>query len=144
MALNSILPTAIRVYKAQEVAGDFNARLSAKWKRYDYLINNSEIPDVFTRHYSLHEPRLLRVNRMQLAAFYLEGRHNFKAFTASGSSAKSFIRTLYHCRVSKQGNFIRVTCVGDGFLYNMVRIIVGTLLYVGVGKNFARGDTVNY
>lgn len=133
-AVNSILPDDIRILSANEVQEDFNARRSAKWKRYDYRIDNRRIPDVFTRLYALHEPVPLDVDNMQKAARYLEGRHNFKAFAAAGSSAKSFVRTLYHCKVSKQDELITVTCIGDGFLYNMVRILTGTLLYVGKGR----------
>lgn len=133
-AVNSILPDDIRILSANEVQEDFNARRSAKWKRYDYRIDNRRIPDVFTRLYALHEPVPLDVDNMQKAARYLEGRHNFKTFAAAGSSAKSFVRTLYHCKVSKQDELITVTCIGDGFLYNMVRILTGTLLYVGKGR----------
>lgn len=133
-ALNSILPWDIRVLEARDVSDDFNARRSAFWKRYDYKIDNGRIPNVFTRLYALHEPVPLDVLKMQQAAGIMEGTHDFKAFAAAGSSAKSFIRTLYYCRVIKEGKIILITCIGDGFLYNMVRIIAGTLLYVGKGK----------
>jgi len=133
-ALNSILPWDIRVLEARDVPGDFNARLSACWKRYDYKIDNGRIPDVFTRLYALYEPVPLNISQMQQAALIMEGTHDFRAFAAAGSSAKSFIRTLYHCRVVRKEKIILITCIGDGFLYNMVRIIAGTLLYVGKGK----------
>lgn len=133
-AVNSILPTDIRILEAGDVPEDFNARKSAKWKRYDYRIDNGRIPNVFTRLYALHVPVPLNMENMQKAASYLEGRHNFRAFAAAGSSAKSFVRTLYHCRISKQEEQIIVTCIGDGFLYNMVRIITGTLIYSGKGR----------
>ena len=133
-ALNSILPNDIRVLEAQDVSMDFSARLSAKWKRYDYRIDNGRIPDVFTRLYTLHEPVPLDIPKMQQAASLMEGIHDFRAFAATGSSAKSFVRTLYHCRVRELGREILVTCIGNGFLYNMVRIITGTLLYVGKGR----------
>ncbi|RNC63032.1 MAG: tRNA pseudouridine synthase A [Candidatus Dichloromethanomonas elyunquensis] len=133
-ALNSLLPLDIRILEARDVPEYFNARTSAKWKRYDYRIDNGRIPHVFTRLYTLHEPVPLNVFKMQTAAAYLEGKHNFRAFAAAGSSAKSFVRTLSHCKVSRQGNLITITCIGNGFLYNMVRIIAGTLLYVGKEK----------
>ena len=133
-AMNSILPYDIRVLEAEAVSADFNARKSAKWKRYDYRIDNNPIPDVFSRLYYLHEPQPLNIGHMQKAAACMEGRHNFKAFAAAGSSARSFVRTLYRCKVSQQNKHVLVTCIGDGFLYNMVRIITGTLLYVGKGK----------
>lgn len=133
-AVNSILPNDIRILEARDVPEDFNARRSAKWKRYDYRIDNGPVSNVFTRLYTLHEPAPLNIVQMQHAAAYLEGRHNFRAFAAAGSSAKSFVRTLYHCKVRRQEHYITITCIGDGFLYNMVRIIAGTLLYVGKGK----------
>ncbi len=133
-AMNSILAYDIRILEARDVSAKFNARRNAKWKRYDYRIDNGRIPDVFTRLYSLHVPVPLNVENMQIATSYLEGKHNFRAFAAAGSSAKSFVRTLYHCKVRQQGEQILVTCIGDAFLYNMVRIIVGTLVYIGLGK----------
>ncbi|NLP43234.1 MAG: tRNA pseudouridine(38-40) synthase TruA [Peptococcaceae bacterium] len=133
-AMNSLLPRDIRILEAVDVKPEFNARKNAYWKRYDYRIDNRPIPDVFTRLYSLHVPIRLDVAEMQQAAYYLQGRHNFKAFAAAGSSAKSFIRTLYHCRVRQNAETITITCIGDGFLYNMVRIIAGTLIEVGKGK----------
>ena len=133
-AMNSLLPGDIRILEAAEVNPEFNARKSAYWKRYDYLIDNRPIPDVFTRLYSFHVPLRLDVSKMQQAAYNLQGRHDFKAFAAAGSSAKSFIRTLYHCQVRQSAGTVTITCIGDGFLYNMVRIIAGTLIEIGKGK----------
>lgn len=133
-AFNSLLPYDIRVLAARDEQEDFNARRSAVWKRYDYVIENSSIYDVMRRLYVLHEPIPLDLAAMQEAVTYFEGRHNFRAFAAAGGSSKTFERTLYCCRVRPEGVFIRVVCIGDGFLYNMVRIIVGTLLKVGKGK----------
>lgn len=133
-AVNSILPADIRILEAKDVSEHFNARQHAQWKRYDYRIDNGRIPNVFNRLYTLHEPVPLNVTNMKQAASYLEGRHNFRAFAAAGSSAKSFVRTLYHCKVIEQQEQIMISCIGNGFLYNMVRIIAGTLLYVGKGR----------
>ena len=133
-AFNSLLPRDIRITGAQEVGEDFHARFSARWKRYDYRIDNHQVADVFTRLYSLHEPVALDWQKMQEAAAYLVGRHNFKAFSAVGGSSKTFERTLYVCRVEEKQGQIQITCIGDGFLYNMVRIIAGTLIYVGKGR----------
>ncbi|RJE48249.1 tRNA pseudouridine(38,39,40) synthase TruA [Dehalobacter sp. MCB1] len=133
-AINSILPYDIRILEARDMPEDFSARRSAKWKRYDYRIDNGRIPDVFRRLYALHEPVQLNVDAMQMAASQLEGKHDFSAFAAAGSSAKSFVRTLYHCKVCWLDEQIVVTCIGNGFLYNMVRIIAGTLLDVGKGR----------
>jgi tRNA pseudouridine38-40 synthase len=90
-AMNSVLPYDIRVFEAKAAPEGFNARKSAKWKRYDYRIDNGPIPDVFSRLYALYEPMPLCVENMRAAASYLEGTHDFKAFAAAGSSAGSFV-----------------------------------------------------
>lgn len=133
-AFNSLLPQDIRILEAQTVESEFHARFSARWKRYDYRIDNRPIANVFSRLYALHEPIPLDRLKMQKAAKYLEGRHNFKAFAAAGGVSKTFERTLYVCRVQNEGELLRITCIGDGFLYNMVRIIAGTLIDVGKGR----------
>jgi tRNA pseudouridine38-40 synthase len=133
-AFNSLLPRDIRILKAGNETENFHARLSARWKRYDYLIYNRPIHDVFKRLYTLHEPLRLKVDRMQAAALCLEGRHNFKSFSATGGSSKTFERSLYCCQVQEEEDLLRVICIGDGFLYKMVRIIAGTLLQVAKGK----------
>ncbi|MDI6813235.1 MAG: tRNA pseudouridine(38-40) synthase TruA [Desulfitobacteriaceae bacterium] len=133
-AFNSLLPRDIRILAAKDVEEDFNARRSAQWKRYDYRIDNHPIPDVFQRLYALHEPVLLDVPAMQVASRFLEGRQNFQALAAAGGSSKTFERTLYVCQVEPEGGLLRLTCMGNGFLYHMVRIIAGTLLEVGKGK----------
>lgn len=133
-AFNTLLPRDIRILQAKIVPDDFNARWSAKWKRYDYLIDNHQIPDVFSRLYALHVPVSLNKIKMQEAAKFLEGYHNFKTFAAAGGKSKTFERTLYHCQIKEQGPLTKISCVGDGFLYHMVRIIVGTLVDVGKGK----------
>ena len=133
-AFNSLLPRDIRVLHADCVPDDFNARWSARWKRYDYNIDNRRIPDIFLRLYAAHEPIPLNVDKMQLAASFLEGRHNFKTFAAAGGVSKTFERTIYRCQVKEDHRLIKVSCVGDGFLYHMVRIMVGTLIDVGKGR----------
>jgi len=134
-AFNSLLPRDIRILEAECVADEFNARWSAKWKRYDYLIDNKRVPDIFKRLYASHMPIPLNTDFMQQAAAFLEGRHNFKTFAAAGGDSKRFERTIYRCQVREEDNrLIRVSCVGDGFLYHMVRIIVGTLMEVGKGR----------
>ena len=133
-AFNSMLPRDIRILQAECVPDDFNARWSAKWKRYDYQMDNNPIPDVFTRLYASHVPIPLNVAKMQVAANFLEGRHNFKTFAAAGGVSKTFERTIYRCLVKKDHGLIIVSCVGDGFLYHMARIIVGTLMDVGKGR----------
>lgn len=133
-AFNSLLPRDIRIIRAASVPVNFNARWSAKWKRYDYLVDNHRIPDVFKRLYAYHVPVPLNVVLMQEAASFLEGRHNFKTFAAAGGVSKTFVRTLYRCRVKDAQGMISISCIGDGFLYHMVRILVGTLIDVGKGR----------
>ncbi|WP_434510601.1 tRNA pseudouridine(38-40) synthase TruA [Desulfitobacterium sp. AusDCA] len=133
-AFNSLLPRDIRILEAQTVPQDFHARFSTRWKRYDYFIDNRPIADVFNRLYTLHEPIPLQVDLMKCAARLLEGKHNFKAFSAAGGVSKTFVRMLYVCRIQEKEGLLRITCIGDGFLYNMVRIIAGTLISVGKGK----------
>lgn len=133
-AFNSLLPRDIRILHADSVPFEFNARWSATWKRYDYQIDNHRIPDVFKRLYTWHVPLPLDLSQMETAAKYLEGRHNFKTFAAAGGESKTFDRTLYRCHIQEDQDLIRVSCVGDGFLYHMVRIIVGTLVDVGKGR----------
>lgn len=138
-AFNSLLPRDIRILQAECVPEDFNSRWSAKWKRYDYLIDNKLIPDIFKRLYAFYEPIPLNTDKMQQAAKFLEGRHNFKTFAAAGGDSKRFERTIYRCKVTEEEKrIIRVSCVGDGFLYHMVRIIVGTLVEVGKGRTLPR------
>ncbi|KJR47009.1 tRNA pseudouridine synthase A [Desulfosporosinus sp. I2] len=133
-AFNSLLPRDIRVLQADSVPDDFSARRSARWKRYDYCLDNHRIPDVFQRLYAAHVPVPLNLEKMQMAASFLEGRHNFKTFAAAGGESKTFVRTIYRCQVKEAHQFLKIACVGDGFLYHMVRIIVGTLMDVGKGR----------
>ncbi|ODA42165.1 tRNA pseudouridine(38-40) synthase TruA [Desulfosporosinus sp. BG] len=133
-AFNSLLPRDIRILQAESVPHDFNARWSAKWKRYDYQMDNHRIPNVFLRLYASHVPIPLNVNQMQSAASFFEGHHNFKTFAAAGGASKTFERTIYRCQVKEDNGLIRVSCVGNGFLYHMVRIMVGTLMDVGKGR----------
>jgi tRNA pseudouridine38-40 synthase len=139
-ALNSLLPYDVRIKEAWSGGEDFNARRSALWKRYDYLIDNRAVPDVLGWRYRLHVPQPLDTERMSAGARYLEGKHDFRAFAAAGSTAKTFVRTLYHCRVERLGTEVHIICVGDGFLYNMVRIITGTL--IDIGKNRKEPDAI--
>ena len=133
-AFNSLLPRDISILQAECVPDDFNARWSARWKRYDYQMDNHPIPDVFRRLYAAHVPIPMNVDQMQTAGRFLEGRHNFKTFATAGGVSKTFERTIYRCQVKEDDGLIKVACVGDGFLYHMVRIIVGTLMDVGKGR----------
>lgn len=134
LAMNSRLPVDIAVLSARDVPEDFHARFSAVAKTYVYSIYNSRVPDPLLRRFTYFVPRMLDDGVMAGAGAMLVGRHDFSAFKAEGTPVKSTVRTIYSLNVGRQGNIIKITVRGDGFLYNMVRIIAGTLLEVGLGK----------
>lgn len=135
IAINSNLKKSIRIISAEEVDERFHSRLTCKRKTYRYIINNSEIPSAIYRNLETHIPIKLNANNMKKAATYLEGEHDFKAFKASGTSSKSSVRTIYKAEVIEMpNNRIYIELTGNGFLYNMVRIIAGTLVDVGIDK----------
>ena len=135
IAINCSLKKSIRIVKAEEVEERFHSRLSCKRKTYRYIINNSEIPSAIYRNLETHIPYKLDIEKMKQAVKYFEGEHDFKAFKASGTSSKSSIRTIYKAEVLKMpNNRIYIELTGNGFLYNMVRIIAGTLVDVGTGE----------
>lgn len=141
-ALNSLLPGDIRIVNSEDVPLQFHARFSAKAKTYRYLILNQDYPSALLRDYCYFLPYKLDLNKMRRAATAFLGRHDFSAFCASGSSVKDTIRTIK--KISIKGinyslspipyRLISVDITADGFLYNMARSIVGTLLEVGRGK----------
>ncbi|MBQ9279510.1 MAG: tRNA pseudouridine(38-40) synthase TruA [Clostridia bacterium] len=134
-AINSKLSKSIVVKKAEEVEERFHARYNCKLKTYRYIINHAPFPSALNRYREYHMPYELDFEAMQRAAQYFEGEHDFKAFKASGGNAKkTTVRTLTKCSVEKDGDRIIIELTGNGFLYNMVRIISGTILDVGLGK----------
>ena len=134
VALNTNLKKSIRIKKAEEVDERFHSRLNCKKKTYRYVINNAEIESALYRNFECHIPTKLDVEKMKEAVKYFIGEHDFKAFKASGTSSKSSVRTIYDAKVYKQDEHIFIELTGNGFLYNMVRIISGTLVEVGLGK----------
>ncbi|WP_418791451.1 tRNA pseudouridine(38-40) synthase TruA [Phosphitispora sp. TUW77] len=134
LAMNSLLPKDIAAIEAQEVDAGFHAQFSARSKVYRYHIYNSRIPSAFERLYSYHVPQGLDIERMRQAARYMVGEHDFTAFRAAGSCAKTSVRHVYRLDIEHTPPHIYITVEANGFLYNMVRIISGTLLYVGRGK----------
>ena len=134
IALNTKLKKSIRIQKAEEVEENFHSRYHCKQKTYRYVINNSEQGSSIYRNLEYFIPNKLDVEKMQEAVKYFEGEHDFRAFKASGTSSKSSVRTIYKTKVEKQGDRIVIELTGNGFLYNMVRIIAGTLVEVGLGK----------
>lgn len=133
-ALNSNLPRTIVITHAQEVDLDFHPRYCAKQKTYEYKIVNDDymIPQLL--NYAEFERKPLDILKMNLAKDYFIGKHDFKAFCASGSSIKSTVRCITNISIEKNKNIITMEFIGNGFLYNMIRILSGTLVYVGLGK----------
>ena len=134
VAINSKLKKSIIIKSAEEVDERFHSRLTCKRKTYRYIINNSLTGTAIYRNLEYHVSAKLDVEKMQEAAKCFEGEHDFKAFKASGTSSKSSVRTIYEAKVYKIDDKIYIELTGNGFLYNMVRIIAGTLVEVGIGK----------
>ncbi len=134
IALNTLLPPDIVIREVQKVPENFHARFSAHRKTYRYRIYNARIPNPFWMRYSYFVPQILNWPEMQKAADFLLGEHDFAAFRSLGTPVKSTVRRLDRLQVKKQENFIDLDICGNGFLYNMVRIIAGTLLNVGLGR----------
>ncbi len=134
IAINSRLKKSIVIKNAEEVDEKFHSRLNCMQKTYRYVINNSEQGTAIYRNLEYHISNNLDVAKMQEAAKYFEGEHDFKAFKASGTSSKNSVRTIYKADVYKKDERIYIELTGSGFLYNMVRIISGTLVEVGMGK----------
>ena len=133
-ALNQRLPEDIRIQRSEEVPLDWHPRHCESRKTYEYRIYRAEFPMPVKRLYSLFSYHNYDVNRMREAAAYLEGEHDFKSFCGSGAQVESTVRTLYSVEVEEQGSDLVIRVCGNGFLYNMVRIIAGTLMEVGQGK----------
>ena len=133
-ALNTKLPRDIRVTAGQEVDERFHARFDAAGKEYGYLIYNRRHPSALLRDLSAHVSVRLDESAMERACRHLPGTHDFAAFQAAGGTAKTTIRRIDSVSVGRQGDEIRLVIYGTAFLYNMVRIIAGTLIYVGQGR----------
>ncbi|MBO8172796.1 MAG: tRNA pseudouridine(38-40) synthase TruA [Bacillaceae bacterium] len=136
-ALNSKLPEDIIVRHSEAVLPDFHARYDVTAKTYKYLIDQGPVKNVFLRNRAWHIPQTLNLNRMKEAAQYLEGEHDFTSFCSAKTDVEDRVRTLYQVEIKEEGtdgNEIWLTFRGSGFLYNMVRIMTGTLVEVGMGQ----------
>lgn len=133
-ALNQRLPEDIRIQKSEAVGLDWHPRYVSSRKTYEYRIYRGEFPMPVKRLYSYFTYRKLDVNRMVEAAAYLEGEHDFKSFCQTGAQVESTVRTIYSAQVEEQGADLVIRICGNGFLYNMIRIIAGTLMEIGEGK----------
>ena len=132
-ALNQRLPEDIRIQKSEEVSADFHPRYCECTKIYEYKILNRRFPDPLNRLYTHFVYMPLDVEKMKAAAGYIIGEHDFASFCSAGSQAKTTVRTVYALGINKKDDIINIRICGNGFLYNMVRIIAGTLLKVGLG-----------
>lgn len=132
-ALNQRLPNDIRIQKSDEVPLDWHPRFQESVKTYEYKILNRRFPDPLKRLYTHFVYMPLDVEQMKQAATYLVGEHDFASFCSAGSQVQSTVRTVYTLEVEKEEDVISIRISGNGFLYNMVRIIVGTLMKVGLG-----------
>ena len=133
-AINSKLKKSIVIKSAEEVDLKFHSRYNCIQKTYCYIINNEEQGSAIYRKLEYHIPQKLNVDKMKHAIQYFVGEHDFKAFKASGTSSKSSVRKIYQAKIEQENGRIRIFLTGSGFLYNMVRIISGTLVEVGLGK----------
>jgi tRNA pseudouridine38-40 synthase len=135
-ALNSLLPSDIAVHEAKEVKSDFHAQYSVKQKTYRYTILNRKYRSVFLRDRVYYYPYPLNISSMRKAAKYLIGRHDFRSFQAYDPlrAERQTVRTIKKMVIKKEGDLVCIDVTADGFLYKMVRNIVGTLLAVGAGQ----------
>lgn len=132
-ALNQRLAEDIRIQKSEEVDADFHPRYVKSQKTYEYRILNCRFPIPTERFYSHFTYIPLDVDKMKEAASYLIGEHDFKSFCGTGAQVKTTVRTVKEIQIEKSGDRITIRITGEGFLYNMVRIIAGTLMDIGGG-----------
>ena len=139
-AVNTLLPEDVVVVKSEEVAADWHPRYHEGVKTYAEHILNREMPDPVRRKYVWHVNCPLDLEKMRTAAEYLTGEHDFKSFCSIHTGAKTTVRTIYSMDVERSGEVITIRVSGNGFLYNMVRIITGTL--VEAGRGFRQPESV--
>ena len=134
IAINTKLKRSIRIINAEEVNENFHSRYSCKKKTYKYIINNSENGTAVYRNLQYNFSQKLNEIRMNEAMQYFMGEHDFRGFKASGTSSKSSVRKIYSGSVNREKDLIIIQITGNGFLYNMVKIIAGTIVEVELGK----------
>lgn len=134
LALNRYLPADVRVLDARQVPEEFHARYSAHSKEYTYRLKNSAIDSPFDQGLYWRSPPPLDVDAMHTAAQQLVGKHDFAAFMSAGSSIVDTVRTIHRFSVTREGDMVLFKVVADGYLYNMVRILCGTLVEIGAGR----------
>lgn len=132
--INNNLPPDIVVLSSEEASSEFHSRFCSKGKTYEYTVLNSSQPIAIGRNYIFQFKDKLNIDNMKMASRYFIGTHDFSAFKTNGSSIKTSVRTISKFEINKKGDFIKFIITGDGFLYNMVRIMVGTLIEIGLNK----------
>lgn len=133
-ALKFLLPDDITIVESEEVDLNFHARFSATRKRYKYIVYNGKLRSAIYRNFSYHVSHNLDINEMIRASKYFIGTHDFRSFMASNANVHSTIRTIHEILIEEDNGLIEFTIEGSSFLHNMVRIMVGTLIFVGVGR----------
>ena len=131
--MNQYLPEDIAIVEIEEVSERFHSRLNAKGKQYSYRVWNSTVPNVFWRRYAHTVEQDLDIEAMEKAITYLLGEHDFKSFTSTKKGKKSTVRNIESIQIKRDGDLLTFTFKGNGFLYHMIRILMGTLLEVGIG-----------
>ena len=131
---NQVLPLDIRILSMEQVSGSFHSRYSATRKTYEYHVDLREVPNVFLRKYVLWVPEVLDFHAMRSCSRLFLGSHDFSAFCTQTKREQDFVRTIYDFQIREEGTQLVFSVCGDGFLYHMVRILVGTLLEVGKGQ----------
>ena len=140
LGVNAVLPEGIRVKSIENCDEEFHSRYSAKSKTYIYRIDTSPYGDVFKKPYVWRFRYPLDYEEMQKCPKHFLGKHDFSAFMSKGGQAKTFERTIYECELTKKDEIITLKIRGDGFLYNMVRIIAGTIL--SAGRGYLKADDI--
>lgn len=132
--MNSILPDDISILSCEEAPADFHARYSCKGKEYVYLLLNRQSRDPFLAGRALHYPYKLDIELLRREALSFTGTHDFTSFCGTANQKENSIRTIEYFNIEKSENSVKFIVKGDGFLYNMVRIMVGTLIFINEGK----------
>ncbi|MGN0675960.1 MAG: tRNA pseudouridine(38-40) synthase TruA [Oscillospiraceae bacterium] len=132
--MNSILPDDLAILSCEEVPADFHARYSCKGKEYVYLILNRMSRDPFLSDLALHYPFALNIDLIERAAQDFVGTHDFTSFCGTANQKENSVRTVEYFKIEKNENLVKLIVKGDGFLYNMVRIMVGTLIFINENK----------
>lgn len=133
-ALNTYLPKSVCVFECEDTTDDFHPRYSCKAKEYVYKIYNAKIRNPFYENRAMFYPYKLDEKYLDEQAQAFVGKHDFKGFCSKRTDVEDTVRTVYYANVKREGDFVIFTVCADGFLYNMVRIMVGTLLFIAQGK----------